>query len=79
MEINEKLSKDGMRGDLSLEHKLRYIWRLYVRSENSLKSSVENINKLRKQQADDMVQVCQYFVTLQILHSAMSACLVSAQ
>lgn len=56
-EIDKRLSKDGMRGDLTVEHKLRYVWRLVKRSENSLKSSLDDITILKKQQDQDMAQV----------------------
>lgn len=43
-----------------MEHKLRYLWRQLLRSETSLASSLESVEELRKQHAQEMVEVETY-------------------
>lgn len=43
-----------------MEHKLRYIWRQFGRAETSLKSSLESLEQLRKQHAEEMIEVENY-------------------
>ncbi|XP_057312227.1 putative leucine-rich repeat-containing protein DDB_G0290503 [Hydractinia symbiolongicarpus] len=59
-DVNKRLAKDGMRRDMSIEHKLRYVWRLFQRSESSLKSAVEDVADLQRQQGKDMLEVENY-------------------
>lgn len=59
-DIDERLSKDGYRTSISLEHKLRYFWRQFTRSETSLKSSLDSLEQLRKQHGEEMIEVENY-------------------
>ncbi|XP_068754666.1 myosin-11-like [Montipora capricornis] len=59
-DIDERLSKDGYRTNISLEHKLRYFWRQFTRSETSLKSSLDSLEQLRKQHGEEMIEVENY-------------------
>lgn len=59
-EINKRLQEDGFTTTLSLEHKLRYLWRQLLRSEASLGSSLESVEELRKQHAQEMIEVETY-------------------
>lgn len=59
-DIDERLSKDGYRTNIPLEHKLRYFWRQFTRSETSLKSSLESLEQLRKQHGEEMIEVENY-------------------
>ena len=43
-----------------MEHKLRYLWRQLLRSETSLASSLESVEELRKQHAQEMAEVETY-------------------
>lgn len=58
--INKRLQKDGFKTTLSLEHKLRHMWRQLLRSETSLSSSLESVEELRKQHAQEMIEVETY-------------------
>ena len=59
-EIDKRLRKDGFKTDIEVEHKLRYLWRQLLRSETSLASSLESVEKLRKQHAQEMAEVETY-------------------
>jgi hypothetical protein len=56
-DINSKLFHDGIQDGMSFEDELQHVWGLYIQSESSLKSSVEDKNQMLKQQSDDMKQV----------------------
>lgn len=61
-----------MRRDMSIEHKLRYVWRLFQRSESSLKSAVEDVANLQRQQGKDMLEVsmlCERIDTKVLFHN----------
>lgn len=58
--IDRRLQKDGFKTTLSSEHKLRYMWRQLLRSETSLSSSLESVEELRKQHAQEMIEVETY-------------------
>lgn len=60
VEIDKRLQEDGFKTTLSLEHKLRYMWRQLLRSEASLGSSLETVEELRKQHAQEMIEVETY-------------------
>lgn len=59
-DIDDRLQKDGYRTNLPVEHKLRYFWRQFLRSETSLKSSLESVEQLRKQHGEEMIEVENY-------------------
>lgn len=59
-DIDERLHKDGYRTNIPVEHKLRYFWRQFVRSDTSLKSSLESVEQLRKQHGEEMIEVENY-------------------
>lgn len=59
-DIDERLQKDGYRTNIPVEHKLRYFWRQFVRSETSLKSSLDSVEQLRKQHGEEMIEVENY-------------------
>ena len=59
-DIDERLRKDGYRTNIPVEHKLRYFWRQFVRSDTSLKSSLESVEQLRKQHGEEMIEVENY-------------------
>lgn len=59
-DIDERLQKDGYRTNIPVEHKLRYFWRQFTRSETSLKSSLESVEQLRKQHGEEMIEVENY-------------------
>ncbi|KAK3730398.1 hypothetical protein QZH41_011857 [Actinostola sp. cb2023] len=58
--IDNRLLEDGYSTSIPLDHKLRYIWRQLTRSETSLKSSLESLEQLRKQHAEEMIEVENY-------------------
>lgn len=51
---------DGFKTSIPVEHKLRYIWRQFTRADTSLKSSLESLEELRKQHAQEMIEVENY-------------------
>ena len=55
--IAARLAQDGMRSDLTDEQKLRYVWRLFERSDLSLGSALEDVEELRLQQGKEMLEV----------------------
>ena len=59
-DIDNKLREDGFKTSISVEHKLRYIWRQFTRADASLKSSLESLEELRKQHAQEMIEVENY-------------------
>ncbi|CAH3196378.1 unnamed protein product, partial [Porites evermanni] len=59
-DIDDRLQKDGYRTNIPVEHKLRYFWRQFTRSEASLKSSLESVEQLRKQHGEEMIEVENY-------------------
>jgi uncharacterized protein YecE (DUF72 family) len=59
-DIDNRLLEDGYSRSIPAEHKLRYIWRQFGRSETSLKSSLESLEQLRKQHAEEMIEVENY-------------------
>ncbi|KAJ7379582.1 protein of unknown function (DUF4686) [Desmophyllum pertusum] len=59
-DIDERLQRDGYRTNISVEHKLRYFWRQFTRSDTSLKSSLESVEQLRKQHGEEMIEVENY-------------------
>lgn len=59
-DIDNRLKEDGYSTDIPAEHKLRYIWRQFTRSESSLKSSLDSLEQLRKQHAEEMIEVENY-------------------
>ena len=46
-----------MRSDLTDAQKLRYVWRLFERSDLSLGSALEDVEELRLQQGKEMLEV----------------------
>ena len=72
-EIDKRLRKDGFKTDISVEHKLRYMWRQLIRSETSLASSLESVEELRKQHAQEMVEVETYVDHIRQLSSEREA------
>ena len=72
-EIDKRLRKDGFKTEISVEHKLRYLWRQLLRSEASLASSLESVEELRKQHAQEMVEVETYVDHIRQLSSEREA------
>ena len=72
-EVDKRLRKDGFKTDISVEHKLRYLWRQLLRSEASLSSSLESVEELRKQHAQEMVEVETYVDHIRQLSSEREA------
>ena len=56
-----------------MEHKLRYLWRQLLRSEASLASSLDSVEELRKQHAQEMVEVETYVDHIRQLSSEREA------
>ncbi|XP_064642394.1 golgin subfamily A member 6-like protein 24 isoform X4 [Lineus longissimus] len=59
-EITRKLTEDGLDARASVEEKLLHLWQLYLESQASLKATLENIEELRQQQAQEMQEVENY-------------------
>eukprot|EP00058_Branchiostoma_floridae_P006127 XP_002591615.1 hypothetical protein BRAFLDRAFT_80711 [Branchiostoma floridae] len=59
-EIGRRLHDDGLDPKVDDELKLRHVWRLYQRSEVSLKSALGDIQDLKLQQAEEMKEVENY-------------------
>lgn len=59
-DIDNRLIEDGYNTSIPVDHKLRYIWRQLTRSESSLKSSLDSLEQLRKQHAEEMIEVENY-------------------
>lgn len=59
-DIDSRLLEDGYSTAIPVEHKLRYMWRQLTRSETSLKSSLDSLEQLRKQHAEEMIEVENY-------------------
>ena len=59
-DISRRLEEDGLKTNLSDEHKLRYVWRCLQRAEHSLKSALDDVEKLRRQHAEEMIEVENY-------------------
>ncbi|XP_066297293.1 uncharacterized protein [Branchiostoma lanceolatum] len=59
-EIGRRLHDDGLDPTVDDELKLRHVWRLYQRSEVSLKSALADIQDLKLQQAEEMKEVENY-------------------
>ncbi|XP_032239746.2 myosin-11 [Nematostella vectensis] len=59
-DIDARLKSDGYSTTIPVEHKLRYIWRQLTRAESSLKSSLDSVEQLRKQHAEEMIEVENY-------------------
>ncbi|KAL3862147.1 hypothetical protein ACJMK2_008135 [Sinanodonta woodiana] len=59
-EIDRLLSQDGLNAQCTDEEKLFYVWRLYQTAEEHLQTAIENEEKLKRSQAEEMQEVENY-------------------
>lgn len=55
--IDVRISKDGLKSNVTVEQKLRHIWRCLLRSEEMGKMLVDEIAKMRNQHSEEMDEI----------------------
>ena len=55
--IDARINKDGLKTNVSVEQKLRHIWRCLLRSEDMGKMLVDEIAKMRNQHSEEMDEI----------------------